>query len=216
MKFLRALRAPALTACAFLLFAAPASAASDPLSAVIDAQVAVKKSDTNAFNAAVDVDTLLNKGLDDSLAVLCERASTGTLPPMEPMLAMAVAGIASDCRPENPQLIVLRGLFQSEAKTFISTGVGGGYFAGQPNGTVSANSMHSRLLKGMSTARKDLVPGSVISQTADTAEVSATLQDGDAGAFPLRLKVDRKNASWRITEVLNARELIQEALSRRQ
>ncbi len=209
-----ALRLPILLLCVFF---APSLclAASGPLSAVTAAQKAVDAADVNAFNAAVDVDALLQNGLEQGLAEVCRRAAAGTLPSMEPMLAMAVAGIASDCRPDNPQLVVLRGLAQSEARSFVTAGVGGGWFAGKPNGRTSENSMHSRLLRGMSTARKKLVPGAVLSQTGDTAEVSAELRDAEAGVFPLRLKVERSNTAWRVTEVLNVHELVQKALDRR-
>ena len=196
------------------LFASPAFAGG-PLAAVTEAQRAVDKADVNAFNAAVDVDAILQKGLDAALPLLCEQAASGKLAEADPILALALAGAASDCRPENPQLIILRGLVQSEAKTFVSAGVGGGYFAGRPNGRVSEDSAHSRLLRGMSKARKELVPGKLLSQQGDTAEASAVLRDAEAGEFPLRLKLERARDTWRVVEVLNAQDLARNAIQHR-
>ena len=197
---------------ALLLLASPAQAAG-PLDAVSNARAAVNADDVDAFNAAVDVDAVLQSGLTEGLDLLCTQAASGKLSQnVDPMMALALSGVASDCRPDNPQLLLLRALVQSEAKSFVAAGVGGGYFAGKPNGRVAESGMHSKLLRGMSSARKELLPGKVISQTGDAAEVSATLRDAKAGEFPLRLKVERKNAAWRITEVLNARELVRGAM----
>ena len=209
MKYLRA------TLLLLLLLPAFPAAGAGPLEAVGNAQKAVDTADTNAFNNAVDVDAVLQSGLNDGLSLLCEQAASGTLSDLDPMLALALAGVAADCRPDNPQVLILRGLVQSEAKSFVASGVGGGWFAGKPNGRVQEDSMHTRLLRDISKGRKELVPGAVVSQHGDTAEISAVLRDAEAGNFPLRLKVERKTTAWRITEVLNARELVRNALAHR-
>ncbi len=199
---------------ALLLWAGQATAASGPLSAVTDAQAAVDAADRDAFNTAVDVDSVLQKGLTEGVDLLCARAARGETANLPPVLALAMASAAQDCKPDNPQLVVLRALLLTESKNFVGAGVGGGYFAGKPNGRVQPNALQSQLLQKMSSARKELVPGRVLAQQGDTAEVSATLHDAEAGTFPLRLKVERKNTTWRIVEVLNVRDLVDGALAK--
>lgn len=189
------------------------AAASGPLDSLHVAQQGIDQCDPDLFRQAVDVDAVFNSGFDTLLSVLADEVRAGNIGGENALLAMAISGLNSG---DGTNAALFKQLLSSEAKSFVSAGISGGYFAGNPNGKVSKDAgAFSSLLKDISKERKQLVPGKVISQNGNDAVISAQLVDGDAGRFPLKLRLEKDNGRWQVKEVLNAQELLQEANRRR-
>jgi hypothetical protein len=212
-RFCSRLSATVLLCLGLLTFALPGSAvASGPLDSLRVAQQGIDQCDPDLFRQAVDVDAVYNNGFDTLLSVLADEVRAGNIGGENALLAMAVSGLSSG---DGKNLELLKQLLSSEVKSFVTAGISGGYFAGEPNGKVNNAGAFSSLLKDISKERKQLVPGKVLSQKGNEAVISARLVDGGAGTFPLKLKLENDNGRWQVKEVLNARELLQEAYRRR-
>jgi hypothetical protein len=182
----------------------------DPLSAVAVARQGIEQADVDLFNQAVDVDAVLNRAFNTLNKALREHlaADTGND-------AVAVAAFFTAATENAAQDGFLRQLVISEMKGFVAAGINGGYFAGKPNGLLSpGKGILSALLPKLSQGRKELIPGKVLSQHKDKAVVSATFVDAEAGSFPLTLALQRRQGNWLVTEVVNAAQLLDEAVSR--
>lgn len=187
------------------------AASSDPLSAIVKAQQGIDQSDIDIFNQAVDVDSVLNKASGSLNTALREQMAAGKLGGG----AGAMVLLLSSAEGNPAQAGLLKQYMLSEVKSFVAAGVNGGYFAGKPNGRVKPESgTLAASLPRLSKARKELVPGKVMSQQGDKATVSATFVDAKAGRFPLALALERQNGNWRVTEVTNSAELLEEATNR--
>ncbi len=211
-----AARAAACLLCMAVLFslsghnfamAAEAARAQAPLEALALAQRGIDQSEPDLFYQAVDVNSVLARGADAGIAAIKEQMAKGTLGELNPMLALAVAGMDTG---DAAKTKMLKQLLTSEVRTFVAAGIRGGYFAGKPNGKVDAGSF-SPLLDGLSKGRKEIVAGKVLSHKGDTAKVSATFIDHGAGTFPLELGLEQRNGQWQVVEISNAAALIQEA-----
>lgn len=192
-------------------FPQPVLADSDPLSAITLAQQGIEQSDSDLFNRAVDVDSVLNKASDTLNTALREQFAAGKLSGG----AGAMILLLSTSEEDSAKAGLVKQLMVSEVKDFLAAGINGGYFAGKPNGTIkpSRGTLASTLPK-MSKGRKELIPGKVLSQKDGKAMVSATFADAKAGRFPLTLALERQNGNWRVTEIANAAELLEEATKR--
>ena len=189
------------------------AAASGPLDSLQVAQQGIDRCDPDLFRQAVDVDSVFNSGFDTLLSVLADEVRAGNIGGENALLAMAVSGLNSG---GGSNAALLKQLLSSEAKSFVTAGISGGYFAGNPNGKVGKDAgAFSSLLKDISKERKQLVPGKVLSQNGNDAVISAQLVDGGAGKFPLKLRLEKDNGRWQVKEVLNAQELLQKANRRR-
>ena len=179
---------------------------------MLDAIAKVPQSDPDLFRQAVDIDSVLSSGFDSLIAALQKEVQAGNIGGDNAMLTMAVMGLTSG---DGKNMEIFRQLLSSEAKSFVSAGISGGYFAGKPNGKVNGNAgVFSSLLKDISKERKQLVPGKVLSQKDGQATVTGSLVDGGAGKFPLKLRLEETGGRWQVKEVLNAQELLQEAQRR--
>ena len=198
--------------CLFSALAPTARAASpDPLSAVVMAQQGIDKADSDMFNQAVDVDSVLNKASATLNKALREQLAAGKMGGGAGAMVMLFTAAGDD----PAQAGLLKQFMVSEVKSFVAAGVNGGYFAGKPNGRVKPESgTLAGTLPKMSKGRKELVPGKVLSHQDDRATVSATFVDAKAGRFPLTLALERQGGNWRVTEVVNAAELLDEATNR--
>lgn len=189
------------------------AAASGPLDSLRTAQQGIDQCDPDLFRQAVDVDAVFNNGFDTLLSVLTEEVRAGNISGENALLAMAVSGLSNG---DGANMELLKQLLSSEVKSFVAAGISGGYFAGASNGKVGKNAgAFSSLLKDLSKERKQLVPGNILSQKGDEAVISAQFVDGEAGRFPLKLRLEQGNAGWQVKEVLNAQELLREASRRR-
>ena len=187
------------------------AASSDPLSAVVTAQRGIDEADSDLFNRAVDVDSVLNKASATLNKALREQLAAGKMGGGAGAMIMLFTAAEDD----PAQAGLLKQFMISEVKSFVASGVNGGYFAGKPNGRVKPErGTLAGTLPKMSKSRKELVPGKVLSHQDDKATVSATFVDAKAGRFPLTLALERQNGNWRVTEVVNAAELLDEATNR--
>ena len=203
--------AAAILSCLILLGAAlPRTAFADPMDALSTAQKGIDQCDPELFRKAVDIDSVFNSGFDALISALRTEVEAGNIGGDNALLSMAVMGLSSG----DGNTGMLKQLLNSEAKSFVASGISGGYFAGKPNGKGDSGSFSS-LLKDISKGRKQLSPGKVLTQKDGQATITASLIDGDAGKFPLKLRLEETSSGWQVKEVLNAQELLQEAQQRR-
>lgn len=198
-------------ALAFGFFAPSCALAADPLAAVVLAQQGIDQADSDLFNQAVDVNSVVSNASDALNAALREQLASGSLAGNAG--AMLLLFSASDSDPTQSGL--LKQLIVSEVKSFLAAGINGGYFAGKPNDRVSPKrgTLAATIVK-MPEGRRVLTPGKVLSQQNGKATVSATFSDPKAGSFPLVLELEQHNEKWRVTKVANAADLLQKASSR--
>ena len=189
----------------------PQAQAASPLSAIVKAQQGIDACDSDQFNQAVDVPSVVNKASDALLKALRRQAEEGTLGDSNIGMALALAGMAE----EAGQGGIIRQLLLSEVKGFVATGINGGYFAGRPNNTVQAprGSLASTLEK-LPPGRREIAPGKVLSDKDGRALVTGTFADPKAGRLPLELALEKQNGQWRIVEITNAQALFEETARR--
>ncbi|MDR1360553.1 MAG: hypothetical protein LBJ82_06180 [Deltaproteobacteria bacterium] len=201
---LRALHLAGLILCLICLTIRPGSAAAEePLDAVILAQQAIDSKNPDLFHQAVDLQAILARGLDKAMRVLSKRITDHDS--MDPLLSLLLSQL-DEGSPQAREF--LKTFLLSEIRTFINTGISRGVFAG----TSKEDPDFSPLFQRVSPERKELLPGKVLSRKGGRATISATLLDQGAGSFPLRLSVENAEGRWRITEILNAPELLEQAL----
>jgi ABC-type transporter MlaC component len=183
----------------------PLLAASGPLGALTTIQQAVDSADSDLFEQAADLNSLLQTSADALMQSLKHQADQGALGNSQ--IAMALA-LSSAMGGDAAQASFLRQLLLSEVRGFVISGINGGYFAGQPNGSIKPSRVSlASLLEKMPKGRREIVPGKVLSHKDGQATVSATFVDPGAGSLPLELALQEENGRWRVTQVLNAAEL---------
>jgi len=194
---------PALLLLLFLLPPAQALAAG-PMTALQLMQRGVDDADSDLFSQGIDIDSVVNKSSDSLLAALREQAASGNLPEGNITMLLGVADMAQN----SGQGAFLKQMLVSEVRSFLVSGVNGGYFAGKPNGRVKHSGMTlASTLEKMAVGRREILPGKVISNENGKAKVSATFVDPEAGRFPLSLAVEERNGQWKVVEILNAAEV---------
>ena len=202
-----------LLAAVFLLLFAPLSAlgAESPAQALARAQQGIDKADADLFNSAVDVNSIVSKASSPLLAAFRDQAAEGKLGDSNMVMILALAGAAE----ESGKLDLVKPLLISEVRGFVATGINGGYFSGRPDATVKPprGSLASSLTK-MPKGRREIVPGKILSEQGDKAVMSATFVDPKAGRLPLELALEKRNNTWQVVEITNARELFNEAVRR--
>lgn len=204
--------AAALFPMLFILFISPLTAeAANPLDALKYMQDGVDQADSDIFNQGIDVDSVVNKASDSLLAALKQQAAEGNMGNSNLGMALMFANMAEN----SGQGAFIKQMLVSEVKSFMASGVNGGYFAGKPNGRVktSGASLVSTLEK-MPQGRRQILPGKLLSSKDGKAEVSATFVDPEAGKFPLKLGLEERNNKWKVVEILNAQELFEAATKR--
>lgn len=199
--------------CALLLSAAPqAFAASHPaLGSLALVQQGIDERNSDLVTQTLDIGAVVDKASDALVAALRDQGAQGTLGDSNLALALSFAALAED----SGQTALLKPLLISEVKGFVAAGVNGGYFAGTPDPSIkrSKGSLAGALDK-LSPGRRQVIPGKVLSETTDTAVVSATFVDPKAGRLPLELAMEQRDGRWRVVEILNAKTLFGEAARR--
>ena len=167
-------------------------------------QRGVDDADSDLFSQGIDIDSVVNKSSDSLLAALREQAASGNLPEGNITMLLGVADMAQT----SGQGAFLKQMLVSEVRSFLVSGVNGGYFAGKPNGRIRPSGMTlASTLEKMAIGRREILPGKVVSNENGKATVSATFVDPEAGRFPLSLAVEERNGQWKVVEILNAAEL---------
>lgn len=184
--------------------------AKSPLEALSLAQKGIEGSDYTLFSRMVDTDSIVRGTAGEALSFLQEKMQKGELNNATPVLALMLSGVNVE---DKSQMNMLTQMLSSEVRSFVASGISGGHFAGKPNGKTKLAGAGA-LFTGLSTKPKRLVPGKVLQEKGDTALVSAMLEDGDAGRFPLELNMTRTNESWRVTGIHNLRPMLETAAAR--
>ncbi len=190
--------------------AATATQAKSPLQAVSLAQKGIEGADYTLFSRMVDTDSIVRTTAGEALSFLQEKMQKGELSNATPVMALMLSGVNVE---DKGQMNMLTQMLSSEVRSFVASGISGGHFAGKPNGKTKIAGAGA-LFTGLSTKPKRLVPGKVLQEKGDTALVSAVLEDGDAGRFPLELNMTRTNETWRVTGIHNLRPMLETAIAR--
>ncbi len=188
---------------------APAQA-KKPLEAIAFAQKGIEGANYTLFSRMVDTDSIVHNSAGEALAFLQEKMQKGELSGATPVLALMLSGINVE---DKKQVSMLTQMLSTEVRSFVASGVSGGHFAGKPNGKTKLAGAGA-LFSGLSTKAKRLIPGKVLQEKGDTALVSAVLEDGEAGRFPLELNMTRTNENWRVTGIHNLRPMLEAAVTR--
>ena len=203
------IRSAAVFLSLLLLLALPGQAlCAGPLDALTKMQRGVDTCDSDLFNQAIAIDSVVNEASDSLLAALREQSAAGNLGDSNINMILGVAAMAEN----SGQGAFVKQLLISEVKSFLVSGVNGGYFAGKPNGRVNTSGMSlASTLAKMPEGRREIIPGKIISNEQNKAEVTATFVDPEAGRFPLRLSLEKTGSQWKVVEILNASEVFSQA-----
>lgn len=199
----------------FFVFCIAASVSSGavagPLESLAEIQRGIDACDSDTVTRVVDIPSVVGKASDSLVEVLQQQAAEGNLGDGNLAMVLALAGVAQ----EGGQAAMIRQLLVSEVRGFVVSGVNGGYFAGNPNGSVApSRASLANSLEKMPQGRRQVIPGRILSQRDGTAKVSATFVDPKAGRLPLELAMEEQGGAWRVVEIANARSLFQEAARR--
>lgn len=186
--------------CCFLAIRADAAAVSEAGRArdcILAARDAIDAADTRAFDAAVDVETVL----DHAVGVVAGAAARGG-ENVPPVLALMFSPLS--------HADAARRLLVRETAAFVRNGIASGAFAGgKGNGTPAPQGMLAPLFAGVSTGRKEIVHVSpAIRGEGGAWIVPFDLLDGGNGQrYRLLGRVERRHSRWRLTAIENMDEL---------
>lgn len=114
--------------------------------------------------------------------------------------------------------LVLRNFLTSEVKEYIRHGVVSGAFAGKPvEGASTYQGVFAKAFRGGEKNRVVFRDAAVKKKGKTAAIVSCTLESGKNGrVFPLELRVEPYEKSWRIVELHNASSLVKKAMEKKE
>lgn len=182
-----------------------------PESAITLAQKGIDESNPEDFNKAVNVPAIVDKATDALMDAMQQLLADGALDNSNLGMMLSLVGAVG----KSGQADIVKQLLGTEIRSFVNTGIKSGYFSGKEEVEVKASggslsSLITRLAKG----RRVLKPGEILEEKDDTAVMNAVFADPKAGEFPLKLGLERKEGNWQVVEILNARDLFNEALQR--
>jgi hypothetical protein len=179
------------------------------LDARVTSQKGIDQKKPDLFIQSVDIARVVDSASDTLLDVLRMQAASGNAESGKPGMLLVLADAAQG----SGQADLIKQLLLSEVKTFVATGISGGYFAGTPDPAypLPGGSLAVTLAK-LPQGRREIRPGKILSVDADRARVSAQFNDPGAGSLPLELGLERQQGRWRVVEIINARSLFHQAL----
>lgn len=185
----------------------------EPASALVLAQKGIDESSPDTFNKAIDVASIVNNATDALFEAMLQLAREGALEDSNLGLMVGLMGALND----SGQAGFIKQMLGTEVRGFVNAGIKSGYFSGKENAEVKASggslaSLVTRLAKG----RRELKAGKVLEEKDGKASMEAVFVDPKAGSFPLKLGLEEKDGEWRVVEILNARELFNEAIRKNQ
>ena len=194
-----------------LAFPRPALSAGTPEEALLQAQRGIDEANSDLFTSVVDVASVVNNASTALIATLKEQAIKGDMGDGSTGMLLTLAAAADD----SGSVALLQPLLVSEVKSLVAAGINGGYFGGKPNGSVKPSKASlTSVLKKLPEGRREIVPGKILSEEGGKARMAATFVDPKEGRFPLELLLERRGDNWRVVEIVNARELFNEAAKR--
>lgn len=125
-------------------------------------QQAVDRGDAETFTSLVDVDSILQKALDDFIMIARSPIASG----MPPLLALFFSGLASNNAQSMRQLVL------DETRAFILNGIASGAFAGKNLDSRTRDGFLAPLFAGASIGRKSI------------SSIGDTVKDGDGWLLP--------------------------------
>ena len=104
----------------------------------------------------------------------------------------------------------LLSLFTSEAREYVEYGVRSGAFTGKTDTTQPPyQGLFGKAFRGNGKDTKTFGPAEILQRTKNTAFVATTLTEGAKGrAYPLQLRLERQDAVWRVTELVNVADFV--------
>jgi hypothetical protein len=182
------------------------SAADSPIAAarcpVLIGQ-AMDAADVETFEKLVDVNAILNAGLDIFLRDLEAMQATGDVPPMLALLfsPLAVRNAAAE---------QARGLLIAETRAFVLNGVASGAFAGRPPSGPSAQGLLAPLFAEASTGRKEIrdIGAPARAQGEDWLVPFMVHDFGSGEEYPVIGRLSPVGDGFRLVAVENLTELI--------
>lgn len=141
----------------------------ESLLVLTEMQAAVDKGDGAAFGKLVDLDAILNNGLD---IFLNEGAGNMGLPPV---LTLMLSGVGSQP--------ALRKLLLDECRAFVLNNINNGSFAGKTRSGASSQGRFAPLFSNASTGRKEIV------------EVGQPMRDAEGWILPFTV-LDHGNGNY--------------------
>lgn len=173
--------------------------AQGPAESVTMLQKAIDTSDMLLVEKYLDIDTMLEKGVESIIVdedVLREAAKY-------PAINMALA-LGPNVGNE-----VLRTLLGAEAREYIRHGVASGAFAGTPRADAPPyRGMFGKAFRGGEKDKRTFGKATVTKKSGDTAYVKTSLSGGRKNKIiPLELVARKQKGVWRIVEVANAAQL---------
>ncbi|MDR2124401.1 MAG: hypothetical protein LBP38_05385 [Desulfovibrio sp.] len=184
----------------------PAAGADGPLSAAETAQKGIDACDSDLFSKGVDMDRVALRAVQD---ILKEDVLSG----QAEKKAGGAAGLLASLGAASPeQAALIARLLASELRGFAVSGINSCLFAGK-EGAQSPRSggMLAAALDRLPSGRREIRAGKILRLDKGKARISAEFVDPRAGAFPLVLGVERQNGAWRIVEIDNVPELLEQA-----
>jgi|GEM_PF-3271753 len=193
----------------FLLCAPPAArAASSPLEALATAQKGIAGHDYAVLSQGVDVSSVLDNATDSLLAELKRQMNEGNMVGDSTVTTLLLMLVDDDSGKGG----MVRSLLRMEAENLLRTAVNAGYIDGKPDPSKAGNAgMFKSALKELGRSKKRLAPGKVLKEQDDSATVSASFVDSIEGIFPLELRMEKEQGQWRVKEIMNIRQLIEQA-----
>lgn len=201
----------ALAVCFLAFFCHGAAlAAADPEISVAMVQKGIDTRDLELVGRYLDVDGVVGKAVEtimDNPEVLSAFAKTSF-----PISALLALGNAEQTAP------ALREFLASEVKEYIRHGVVSGAFAGNyVDGASTYQGVFRKAFRG--GEKNKVVFSDVIVKRKDktAAIVSCTLASGKKGqTYPLELRIESHEKSWRIVELHNASSLVKKAMEKKE
>lgn len=157
-------------------------------------QAAVDRADGAAFEELVDLDAILDAGLD---VFLNETAPNAGLPPM---LALMLSGVGSQP--------ALRKLLLEETRAFVLNNINNGSFAGKRKSGASSQGRFAPLFSGASLGRKEVAAvGQPMPENSGWLLPFAVLDHGNDNHYRIDGWFTLDNGRMRLKSVRNLNEL---------
>lgn len=184
-----------------LLIASPVWATDSPEQTLRAVNEALEKGDTDAFTRLVNVDGIINDGINVFVNEARNPDSARTLPPM---LALMLSNVVSQ---EN-----IRHLLLQESRAFVLNGVATGTFAGKQLNGGQMQGMFAPLFANASMARKEIRnPGKPMRQEDGSYIMTFTIYDhGNEHDYPVVVRLVQlpDGKEWQIARVENLPQII--------
>ncbi len=183
-------------------------AAQGPEASIAMLQKAVSTHDLALTERYLDIDGVTAKAMD---VLLADDAAIKALnsDALAVGLTLAVSGGANT-------VAVFKDFLQGEARVYVRHGVVSGAFAGNlVEGASTYGGLFKKAFRGKGKDKIVFGPAKEMKREGESALVATTLAQGVKNhAYPLELRLERQDGVWRVVELTNARELIQQAVSK--